>query len=88
MLQSHDTRCGLVRMMRRGFEGFGLVYGYRELKAKFAAIYGIIFLTGLIIVWSIDLQSPIPIVIEAMAVWLTVELARRKKRRRRGASED
>ena len=60
----------------------------RELKAKFAAIYGIIFLTGFIIVWSIDLQSPIPIVIEAMAVWLTVELARRKKRRRRGASED
>jgi hypothetical protein len=60
----------------------------RELKAKFAAIYAIIFLTVLIIVWSIDLQSPIPILIEAMAVWLTVELALRKKRRRRGASED
>ena len=59
-----------------------------EMKANFAAIFAIIFLTGIIIVWSIDLQSPIPIVIEAMAVWLTVELARRKKRRRRSVSED
>ena len=60
----------------------------RELKATFAAIYAIIFLTGIIIVWSIDLRSPIPILIEAMAIGLTVVLAVRKRRRIKEASED
>ncbi len=59
-----------------------------ELKANFAAIFAIFFLTGIIIVWSIDLRSPVPILIEAMAVWITVEFARRKKRQRRDVSED
>ena len=47
----------------------------RELRATFASVFALFFLTIIVIVGSIDMRSPIPILVEALLVGGTVTLA-------------
>ena len=47
----------------------------REFRAAFASVFSLFFLTIIVIVWSIDLRSPAPILIEALLIEGTVKLA-------------
>ncbi len=60
----------------------------RQLRATFASIFAFFFLTIIVIVWSIDLRSPLPILIEALLVGGTAALALRARRRSKVTSEN
>jgi hypothetical protein len=53
----------------------------RELRATLASVFALCFLTILVIVWSIDVRFPAPILIEALLIGGTVKLALRSRSR-------
>ena len=58
----------------------------RELRATFASVFALFFLTIIVIVGSIDMRSPIPILVEALLVGGTVTLALRSRSAKHRAS--